>query len=168
MIHYHSICQLSMNLWPCNRSSLVFFSSFSFLQLFALLFSFLQSVKLNLHRSLKSSCAEGPKMCTVTYFHNKTCLHTWAIITNGCGPLMGFSTCPSFVCGAGATKERPRFYNTVTRACPRCNEALGIPYDRNLIRVVESMGWGLKIGAGPDEDDWGVDLRGTGCRCVVL
>ncbi|KHN96458.1 uncharacterized protein MAM_05747 [Metarhizium album ARSEF 1941] len=107
-------------------------------------------------------------MCTVTYFHNKTCRHTWAVITNSCAPLMGFSTCPSFACGAGATKDRPAFYKTATRACPRCSEAAGVRYDGNLVRVVERMGWGLKIGEGPDEDDWGVDLRVTGCVCVVL
>lgn len=41
-------------------------------------------------------------------------------------------------------------------------------YDRNLVRVVERMGWGMKIGGGPGEDDWGVDVRVTGCGCVVL
>lgn len=107
-------------------------------------------------------------MCTVTYFHNKTCHHTWAIITQPCAPLRGFSNCPSFACADAAAKNKPRMYKTLSRMCPRCGEARGLAYDRNLVRVVERMGWGVKIGGGPDEDDWGVDVRATGCGCVVL
>lgn len=66
------------------------------------------------------------------------------------------------------SKDKPRFYKTFTRACPRCNEDRGIGYDRNLVRVVERMGWGVKIGGGPGEDDWGVDVRVLGCGCVIL
>lgn len=89
----------------------------------------------------------------------------WAAVTAPCGPGMGFRTCASFV-GAEATKPRPRVYRTGSRACPRC--CCG--QDGNAVRVVERVGWGVKLGTGPDEGDWGVDVRfsARGGGCVVL
>lgn len=84
---------------------------------------------------------------------------------------MGFANCPSFVSGDAAAKPAPKFYRTLRRPCPRCSERLGVAYDRNLVQLVERMGWGIKIGRGPDEADWGVDVRMTGReggRCVVM
>jgi hypothetical protein len=79
---------------------------------------------------------------------------------------MGFSNCPSFTCGDGA-KHMPRLYETLTRICPKCAEASGVGYDWNMVRVVERMGWGVKFGTGPDEEDWGVDVKFSS-KCVVL
>ncbi|RDA87341.1 hypothetical protein CP532_2629 [Ophiocordyceps camponoti-leonardi (nom. inval.)] len=98
-------------------------------------------------------------MCTVTFFRHRDCKHMWATITEPCGPGMGFYTCRSFE-DPGVTKARPPVYRTRGRSCPRCGmEGMGEAVDGNLVRLVERMGWGLKIGVGPDEDDWGVDLR---------
>ncbi|PHH85348.1 hypothetical protein CDD83_569 [Cordyceps sp. RAO-2017] len=107
-------------------------------------------------------------MCTVTFFQHKDCRHTWAAVTEPCGPFMGFSTCSSF--GDGVTKDRPRVYRTRSRVCPRCAACRGATYDANAVRVVERMGWGFKLGLGPDEDDWGVDVRFSerGSGCVIL
>lgn len=111
-------------------------------------------------------------MCVVTYFQHKDCKHIWAVVTEPCGPWMGFSTCRGI--GDGTTKQTPAFYRTKTRPCPRCAEedVAGRTYDRNAVRVVDRMGWGVKFGAGPDEDDWGVDVRfgarAGACGCVVL
>ena len=111
-------------------------------------------------------------MCTVTFFQHKGCKHTWATITEPCGPGMGFATCPNI--GDGSTKETPRLYKTKTRPCPRCSATqplLGaevvVAYDQNVVRMVGRMGWGFKLGCGPDEDDWGVDIRFSN-GCVVL
>lgn len=116
-------------------------------------------------------------MCTVTYFQHKDCKHMWAAVTEPCGPWMGFSTCASFVTGEEA-KPAPRVYRTRTRPCPRCWCWCGLArascrlhqHDANTVRVVERMGWGVKLGAGPDEADWGMDVRfsARGGRCVVL
>ncbi|PNY28056.1 Uncharacterized protein TCAP_02020 [Tolypocladium capitatum] len=110
-------------------------------------------------------------MCVVTYFQHKDCRHIWAVVTEPCGPWMGFSTCRGI--GDGTTKQTPSFYRTKTRPCPRCAaDMVGRTYDGNAVRVVDRMGWGVKFGAGPDEDDWGVDVRfaarGGACGCVVL
>ncbi|RDA90145.1 hypothetical protein CP533_0768 [Ophiocordyceps camponoti-saundersi (nom. inval.)] len=93
-------------------------------------------------------------MCTVTFFRHRDCKHMWAAITEPCGPGMGFHTCRSFG-DTGVTKDRPPVYLTRGRSCPRCGtEAV----DGNVVRLVRRMGWGLKIGVGPDEEDWGVDV----------
>ncbi|KND95051.1 hypothetical protein TOPH_00280 [Tolypocladium ophioglossoides CBS 100239] len=106
-------------------------------------------------------------MCVVTYFQHKDCKHIWAVVTEPCGPWMGFSTCRNI--GDGTTKETPKFYRTKMRPCPRCAEDIvGRMYDRNAVRVVDRMGWGVKFGTGPDEDDWGVDVRFGACGCVIL
>ncbi|KAG6087014.1 hypothetical protein E4U15_000195 [Claviceps sp. LM218 group G6] len=111
-------------------------------------------------------------MCQVTYFHHQKCQHKWAIISRPCGPSLGFSNCPSFLHGeAGPIKETPKIYKTRSRICPQClKEEYRIGYDRNLVRMVERMGWGLRIGGGSElGEEWGVDvsvLRG-GC-CVVM
>lgn len=36
--------------------------------------------------------------------------------------------------------------------------------------MVTRMGWGIKWGTGPDEDDWGVDVKCGGSKngCVIL
>ena len=103
-------------------------------------------------------------MCGVTFFQHKECKHTWATVTEPCGPGMGFATCPSM--GDGTAKDRPRVYATRSRPCPRCG---GAAYDGNAVRMVARMGWGVKLGSGPDEGDWGVDVRfDGGDGCVVL
>lgn len=98
-------------------------------------------------------------MCNITLFQHKTCKHTWAIITEPCGPWMGFSTCDMF--GNGAAKEPPAIYKTKSRPCPRCD--MHEMYDLNYVRMVEEMGWGVKWGAGPGRDDWGLEMK-----CVIL
>lgn len=102
-------------------------------------------------------------MCNVTYFQHKTCKHKWAVVSQPCGPGMGFSTCELF--GNGAAKEATAMYKTKSRLCPRCD--LGGVYDRNVVRVVEKMGWGVKWGAGPARDDWGFELKMED-GCVML
>ncbi|RCI15320.1 hypothetical protein L249_6386 [Ophiocordyceps polyrhachis-furcata BCC 54312] len=99
-------------------------------------------------------------MCTVTFFRHRDCKHMWATVTEPCGPGMGFYTCRSFE-DTGVTKARPPVYRTRGRSCPRCGT--GEAVDGNVVRLVERMGWGVKIGVGPDGDDWGVDLR-----CVMI
>ncbi|PFH60626.1 hypothetical protein XA68_10637 [Ophiocordyceps unilateralis] len=96
-------------------------------------------------------------MCAVTFFRHRDCKHIWAAVTEPCGPGMGFYTCRSFG-DTGVTKERPAVYRTRSRTCPRCAPG---PPDGNVVRVVERMGWGVKLGVGPDEDDWGVELSYT-------
>ena len=84
-------------------------------------------------------------MCKPTLFHHQRCGHTWAVISEPCGPGMGFSTCPAF--GSTAVKRRPRRYETSSRTCPRCGLRRGMAgcggdYDRNQVRMVEDMGNG--------------------------
>ncbi|KJZ73649.1 hypothetical protein HIM_06982 [Hirsutella minnesotensis 3608] len=113
---------------------------------------------------------QSTAMCIVTFFQHKQCGHMWAVVTHPCGPGMGFSTCRSFGDDAAA-KEAPRVYRTRARPCPRCAaDGRRAAYDANAVRLVRRMGWGLKLGAGQDEDDWGVDVRLSerGSRCVVL
>lgn len=114
-------------------------------------------------------------MCQVTYFQHKECTHTWAAISEPCAPYMGFTTCPEFTPGgtkmlntaSGKIKPKPKFYKTKTRPCPRC-ELLG-QYDRNAVRMVDKMGYGLTMGFDPDGGDWGIDFRlGTSNKCVIL
>lgn len=101
-------------------------------------------------------------MCQVTHFHHQTCHHKWAIISRPCAPTHGFNNCPSFQ--DDTIKETPpRVYRTTARTCPRCmREEFQIGYDGNLVRVVEGMGWGVRIGGV----GWGVDVLCLGC--VVL
>ncbi|KAI6770023.1 hypothetical protein HG530_004652 [Fusarium avenaceum] len=96
---------------------------------------------------------------TVTYFKHKECKHTWVILTAPCRPFMGLNNCPTFC--DGTAKDEPKFFNTKSRPCPRC-QMHGV-YDRNLVRMVESMGRGIKWGVGPDADDWGCEVK-----CVIL
>lgn len=106
-------------------------------------------------------------MCLTTYFYHKNCRHTWATITEPCGPGMGFSLCPSF--SDGTINAAPRCYRTRSRPCPRCD--LGGQYDRNAVRMVEAMGRGIKWGVGPGVEDWGLDCNlgsSTGRICVIL
>lgn len=42
-------------------------------------------------------------MCNVTFFKQKSCNHTWAVITTPCGPYMDFSTCASFCGGSDSS-----------------------------------------------------------------
>lgn len=104
------------------------------------------------------------KMCTVTYFEHKTCKHIWAVVTAPCGPGMGFFTCP-FFCD-GTAKMPPKHIRTRSRACPRCDLA-GV-YDRNFLRMVEDMGWGVKWGTGPGKDDWGFEVKCGKGGCAIL
>ncbi|KAH7328830.1 hypothetical protein B0I35DRAFT_418469 [Stachybotrys elegans] len=104
-------------------------------------------------------------MCSVTFFQHKKCKHAWAVVTTPCGPGLGFSTCGSF--GNGITKDTPKFYKTRARPCPRCD--LHGVYDRNVMLLVRNMGWGVKWGTGPDQNDWGLDIRmGTSRCCTIL
>lgn len=107
-------------------------------------------------------------MCGVTFFQHKDCKHTWATVTEPCGPGMGFATCPSM--GDGTTKETPRLYRTKSRPCPRCGvAAAAVVYDCNVVRMVSRTGRGFKLGCGAGEDDWGVDVHfARGAGCVVL
>ena len=104
-------------------------------------------------------------MCKTTLFRHKTCDHTWAVVSEPCGPGMGFSTCETF--GSANVKELPPYYTTSARTCPRCGFGKGgdfhYGYDRNIVRMVMGMGNGLKWGTGPGADDWGCELK-----CVVL
>jgi hypothetical protein len=103
-------------------------------------------------------------MCIVMYFRHKECKHTWGVITEPCGPGMGFSTCASFG-SSGAVKATPKLYKTKSRPCPRCELKAG--YDCNVLRMVKDMGWGLKWGVGLDEDDWGFQVTmGKGCTML--
>ncbi|EHK40959.1 hypothetical protein TRIATDRAFT_301689 [Trichoderma atroviride IMI 206040] len=105
-------------------------------------------------------------MCNVTFFKQKSCNHTWAVITTPCGPYMDFSTCASF-CGGDSIKKTPKFYKTSTRACPRCD--LGGMYDRRVVQMVERMGWGIHWGLDPEGGDWAVEMRmGETRGCVIL
>lgn len=104
-------------------------------------------------------------MCTTTLFQHKTCKHIWAIIKEPCGPGMGFSTCENFT--RGTVKEPPAIYNTRSRPCPRCEREPGRVCDANAIRAVESMGWGVKWGTGPEREDWGCEVKFRG-GCVIL
>lgn len=70
---------------------------------------------------------------------------------------MGFTTCSQF--SGGVASEAPVLYLTRSRTCPRCSER---PYDRNMVRMVERIRWGLKWGLGPDEDDLGLDISLVG------
>lgn len=90
----------------------------------------------------------------------------WAVVTEPCGPGAGFWTCSMF--GDGTAKETPALFRTKTRPCPRCD--LGGLYDGNMVRMVAAMGWGVKWGTGPGEEDWGCDmgLGRTRNGCAVL
>lgn len=103
-------------------------------------------------------------MCTLTYFEHKLCKHVWAMVTEPCEPFMGFSTCPSFC--DGTVKLTPKYIRTRSRPCPRCD--LENVYDRNQVRMVEAMGWGVKWGVGPGRDDWGCEVKFSGRTCVIL
>ncbi|QPC66057.1 hypothetical protein HYE67_008288 [Fusarium culmorum] len=94
-------------------------------------------------------------MCAVTYFKHKKCKHTWVVLTEPCMPYIGLNTCPTFC--DGTAKDPPKFYNTKSQPCPRC-QLHGV-YDRNLVRMVEAMGWGIKWGVGPGRDDWGCEMN---------
>ncbi|KAF4123481.1 hypothetical protein GMORB2_6182 [Geosmithia morbida] len=123
-------------------------------------------------------------------FEHKKCKHTWAVISEPCGPGMGFVTCDIFYAANGRTideKPRPGICRTMTRPCPRCegrNLASNPPgsgggggvaaltryqYDVNTVRMVEKRGWGLKWGTGPAMEDWGLEMRfGSGNWCVIM
>ncbi|KFA46629.1 hypothetical protein S40293_08207 [Stachybotrys chartarum IBT 40293] len=115
----------------------------------------------SLHHCKDNGTSSNPRpaaaMCNITYFQHKKCKHVWAVITTPCGPGLGFMTCGTF--GSGMTKDTPKFYKSRKRPCPRCD--LQGDYDRNNTLMVERMGWGVKWGLGPDENDWGVDLGAT-------
>ena len=105
-------------------------------------------------------------MCGVTYFQHKKCKHMWAVITEPCGPGLGFSTCARM--GDGSAREAPRLFRTRGRPCPRCG--LRGAYDLNAVRMVSGMGWGVKWGTGPGKEDWGceIELGRMKPGCVVL
>lgn len=98
-------------------------------------------------------------MCTLTCFEHKDCKHIWVVLTEPCEPLIGLNNCPTFC--DGTAKPPPKYYRTRSRPCPRCD--LHGEYDRNLVRMVEGMGWGVKWGVGPGRDDWGCEMK-----CVIL
>ena len=80
--------------------------------------------------------------------------------------MMGFSNCHGF--GDGNVKQNPPIYKTKTRLCPKC-DLQGL-YDRNAVRMVEGMGWGVKWGTGPGKLDWGIEIKlGSGrAKCIIL
>ncbi|KAI5466263.1 hypothetical protein BGZ63DRAFT_127536 [Mariannaea sp. PMI_226] len=104
-------------------------------------------------------------MCTLTYYEHKVCKHVWAIVAEPCGPFMGFTTCPEF--GDDSVKPTPQYLTTRSRPCPVCD--LYGQYDRNQVRMVEAMGWGIKWGVGPGAGDFGCEIKlpGRG-MCVML
>lgn len=104
-------------------------------------------------------------MCNTTLFEHRNCKHTWAVISEPCGPGMGFVTCGTF--GSSTAKQPPRLYRTRTRLCPRCERAEGRRYhDPNMVRMVEARGGKVKWGTGPDDHDWGCEIKFG--SCVVL
>lgn len=104
-------------------------------------------------------------MCRLSYFQHKTCKHIWAVVMVPCGPWKGFSNCDTI--GDGREKETPRFYKSLLRPCPLCD--LQGMYDRNTMRVIEAMGWGVTVGL-ESGGDWGMDFRlgSTKGMCVML
>ena len=105
-------------------------------------------------------------MCKTTLFKHKTCKHTWGVISEPCGPGMGFSTCDTLY--GGLHEGPPALYNTKSRPCPRCERELHrVQYDPNTVRMVESTGWGFKWGTGPGRDDWGWEMKFRD-GCVIL
>ena len=70
----------------------------------------------------------------------------------------------------GRLKEKPKFYKTKTRLCPRCD--LDGAHDPNVARLVHDMGRGFTLGkdAADPEGYWGVDFRLGSAKkgCVIL
>lgn len=106
-------------------------------------------------------------MCHTSLFQNLKCKHSWAIITEPCGPGMGFLTCDTF--GTSTVKQAPMICLTRARPCPKClRDKHGCWSDPNTIRIVESFGSGVKWGTGPKQEDWGCELKFKDGACVVL
>ncbi|CAI6095728.1 unnamed protein product [Clonostachys chloroleuca] len=107
-------------------------------------------------------------MCLVTYFQHRHCKHKWVVISEPCGPGMGFATCDTFR-NSNYVKDMPVLYTTESRPCPRCCVlASGGCYDLNSTRMVESMGWGVKWGTGPAKDDLGFEIKVKDGCCVKV
>lgn len=106
-------------------------------------------------------------MCQTTLFQHKTCGHTWALITEPCGPGMGFLVCDTF--GTSTIKTPPSICKTKSRPCPRClRDQHGWALDPNCVRVVKEFGGGVKWGTGPRQEDWGCEVKCRDGICVVL
>lgn len=124
-------------------------------------------------------------MCRTAYYDHPLCGCRWLAIAQPCGPGMGFSTCPTFFSGRARRADRgfgtavlqPSLWEVVTgrdthremhasyawSAVPCPVHTLGGIYDRNIIRRILDVQNGMRLGTGPDPQDFGVE-----CRCDVM
>ncbi|KAK4142623.1 uncharacterized protein C8A04DRAFT_13058 [Dichotomopilus funicola] len=93
-------------------------------------------------------------MCLVTHYRDFHCNHHWAVITTPCFPGMGFDNCPSFF--EGQAHPLPKRLVALGERCPKCD--LANEYDRNRIRMVKRVSYGVRWGLGPSETDPGCDF----------
>jgi len=90
--------------------------------------------------------------------------HTWAVITEPCGPGMKFTSCDTFRTGGSHLHPAAKLFKTKSRPCPKCRPWAFDPY---MMRVVDSYGGGIKWGTGPEKDDLGCEVK-FGSGCVVF
>lgn len=124
-------------------------------------------------------------------FQHRKCKHTWAVISEPCGPGMGFTTCSVFTSAStidGSTIEESSpaaIYRTATRPCPKCERDASLASSRrrrtrqqqqlydlghecmdpNTVRMVSGRGCGFKWGTGPAREDWGWEVK-MGCSVM--
>ncbi|KAK4187968.1 hypothetical protein QBC35DRAFT_383562 [Podospora australis] len=55
-------------------------------------------------------------MCCIEQFRGCHCTRNWVMVTNSCGPGMGFSTCPSLL--RGYTTATPPMMMAQGQVCP--------------------------------------------------
>ncbi|ERS96013.1 uncharacterized protein SPSK_00934 [Sporothrix schenckii 1099-18] len=129
-------------------------------------------------------------MCRTAYYDHPLCGCRWLAIAQPCGPGMGFSTCPSFFSGyatragygsgssgygtsalkpsvwelfTGRDTHRERQAEHAWSAVPCPVHTLGGVYDRNYVRRILDVQNGMRLGTGPDPQDFGLE-----CRCDVM